>query len=177
MNISSIGSNYTNINTSQSFKGLWGRTSKNIDVDPVLCIPSHYETYYYYPYADETKAEIRQATEKYDKAEISTSPEGRKYIVHSCRVATILPFSKREFEEYKAAEKFVDTPSNKKIHMYLSTVKDRFIEVPEDNSPIMDKRIEKTSDSFINKDINAQVYAINPVFKEYLNKPKIDLEG
>lgn len=155
MNISSIGSNYTNINTSQSFKGLWGRTSKNIDVDPVLCIPSHYETYYYYPYADETKAEIRQATEKYDKAEISTSPEGRKYIVHSCRVATILPFSKREFEEYKAAEKFVDTPSNKKIHMYLSTVKDRFI----------------------NKDINAQVYAINPVFKEYLNKPKIDLEG
>ena len=57
-------------NKSTSFKGLWGETSVMKDKDPALCILSEQQTYYYYPFFDETQDEIRLAVEQNTNAYI-----------------------------------------------------------------------------------------------------------
>lgn len=153
MRISAI-TNYTNINKAQTFNGLWGKTSKNIDIDTVLCIPTHHETYYYYPYKDETAAEIDKVVKQYSSAFIDDSDERSKYIIKSCSVCTTLPFSQADFDEYHSSSECKDTPVNKGIHNYLSRVKYRYL----------------------NNMLEQQTPAINHVFDDLI-KPKMDLEG
>ena len=86
--------NYYNNNTikAHSFKGLWGANSRLIDKDPVLGVYTDYETYYYYPYADETDEHIQAATKDYTKAYIDESQDSR-YIVKECKICLPLPFT------------------------------------------------------------------------------------
>ena len=156
MKISAITSNYANLNEAQSFKGLWGKTSKNIDRDPVLRVPAHYETYYYYPCADETQEQIHEVVNKYNKAYMDESGDQSVYVVNACKVCTVLPFSLQALELYDKAQTCIDTPENTKIHTYLS----------------------RSSDLYKNLEEGQQISAVNRIFDPLLPKKKrFDLEG
>lgn len=128
MKISAIKSNYTSMNRTQSFNGLWGRTSNNIDIDAVLGIPSHYVTFYYYPFSDESVEDIQKVVKENSSAYMKDINGQSKYIVRSCNVCTTLPFSKIEYEEYSSAGERTGTSKSLQIHKYLSALCGRFID-------------------------------------------------
>lgn len=153
MKIASITSNYTN--QAQSFKGLWGRTSKNIDIDSVLGVPSHYVTYYYYPYLDETAEEIKEVVRQNSSADMIDINGQSKYIVKFCNVCTTLPFTRKDFDEYYSAQQNNNVTMSAKIHKYLEALGCRFIDNKTDQqtsavNPVFEKSLDQGSGLDIN---------------------------
>lgn len=108
----------------KSFKGLWGETTRLIDKDPVLGVSTDYETYYYYPYADETSDEINEIIKNNTAAYIDYN-RGCRYVVKECKVCTLLPFKKVNFDSYHAADNSTRLTQNiKKVHF---SVRDKYI--------------------------------------------------
>lgn len=135
MKISATGFNYTNVqpkqntNKMQSFNGLWGRNSRNIDIDAVLSIPTHYETCYYYPFKDESAEQIKEVVKQNSSAEMITEEGQSKYIVKSCKVCTTLPFSKAQFDEYSSTQDLKSASDiSVGIHKFLVKLSHRFID-------------------------------------------------
>ena len=101
MKISALNhSNFGNINKTQNFQGLWGKTSRNSDFDQALGIPKVEEVCYYYPFQDETKEEIKSVVENNTEAYIDESDETPKYRLRECKVCTTLPFQEINYLNY-----------------------------------------------------------------------------
>lgn len=153
MQISSILPSYTGINKTQSFQGLWGRTSVNPpDIDPVLGIKTHYETCYYYPFADESEDEIKDVVSKNSLAFVDDTVKPNTYVIKECKVCTTLPFKKVNFDNYYAAtaKDVTYTSNNRKIH---ALVKDKYTNNNDEQIP-----------------------AINTLFNKFTER-KIDIKG
>lgn len=108
-----------------SFEGLWGKTSKNTDFDAVLGVPKVEETSYYYPFADETKAEIAKVVQENTKADIEEQGGSIKYKINDCKVCTTLPFKQVHFDNYRAMNEKSKLYNNMKTVHY--SVKDKYI--------------------------------------------------
>lgn len=95
--------NIQNSRINNSFKGLWGKTSlMTPDIDPVLSIPTIEYTYYYYPFAKESKEEIEKKKAEVQKAYIDISEENKpKYVIHDFKTCTTLPFTEKTYNDYK----------------------------------------------------------------------------
>ena len=119
--INSISHNMYN----QSFKGLWGKSSTNTDIDPVLCIPLTTNTYYYYPCIGESDEKIKNIEESIDEAKIVNVEGGtQKYNIEDCRICARLPFTAKEYLEYS---RFKPTSKlTKKIYEIHSAVRDKY---------------------------------------------------
>lgn len=107
------------INTrNTNFTGLWGKTTRKTDIDPAIGIPTVYETYYYFPFLDETKEDIENVQFAYNNAYIEDKDGTSKYKIIECKQCTTLPFKQVSFEEnyqkYEPSKRL--TSSIKKIH-------------------------------------------------------------
>lgn len=145
MNISAVNhSNNFNQNNTQSFKGLWRRTSLINDKEPAMCIFKKQETYYYHPFADETDEDIKNVVAKNSKAYIDMKK--KQYVVNECKVCSTLSFTKSDFEEYKNAG-------------YTSPITEKL------------KRVHLASRNlFINNELNGQTPAVNEEYRRNLNE-------
>ncbi len=104
-----------------NFRGLWGKTSMHSDIDPVMNILKVENTYYYYPFLDETPSQIKETVDKNSEAYIDESSPQR-YIVKQCKVCYPLPFSEAEYNKYKYGDKSTRLTSKiKKIHVYVKS--------------------------------------------------------
>ena len=110
MNISKINIAYNN-----SFKGLWGETKYKTDIDTVMNIQKSVETKYYYPFADESPEEISSIVKSNTNARMYTA--NKNYSLKECKVGVPLPFTKQEYEKYKALKGRVSlTEKIQRIH-------------------------------------------------------------
>ena len=108
---------HCNHNKNNSFKGLWGETSVMKDKDPALCIMSEQQTYYYYPFFDETQDEIDLAVEQNTNAYIDDYAPEPIYVLKECKVCTRLPFTKAAFSNYIRTKNTENIePEYRKIH-------------------------------------------------------------
>lgn len=111
------------VNT-QNFKGLWGKTSRNSDFDSVLGIPKIEETSYYYPFADETKDDVRKIVSANTSAIIDESDDSPKYKIKDCKICTTLPFKKVHYDNYAAMTASSKLYNNMRTVHY--SVKDKY---------------------------------------------------
>ncbi len=134
--------NYNNIKT-QNFNGLWGKNSFLVDRDSVLGVTTDIETYYYYPFSDESPESINEVLKKNKTAYIDHNAHDR-YIIRECKLCTTLPFKEVNFNTYKDADSSTKLiPTIKKVH-YL----------------VMDKYLNNTGE---------QRSAINPIIAAKLD--------
>lgn len=117
---------------SQSFQGLWRQGKRRSDIDPILNVPKIKDTYFYYPFLDETKEEIAAAVKKVNKAEFKTENGITKYYVRECRVGLRTTFSKQEYENYSAITNGFIGKKEQKIH---EEVQDKLETCPLDGPP------------------------------------------
>ncbi len=114
---------YTNINNSQNFKGLWGKTSRNTDYDCALGVPKVEDDYYYYPFADESSEEIKKIHSENTKAYVEDSS---RYRIKDCKICATLPFNKNMYEAYTAIKDKKEITDNIQFIHYF--VKDKYID-------------------------------------------------
>ena len=137
-------SNNLNINKTQPFQGLWGKTSRNSDFDQALGIPKVEEVCYYYPFKDETSEQIQAVIEKNTEAFIDESEDTPKYKIRDCRVCTTLPFQEVHYINYATM-----SPKSKisnKLKIIHSFVKDKFLTSeygPSQGSAVNDEIAQK----------------------------------
>lgn len=126
MKVSAIHNNYNFQNSkSLNFNGLWGNTKRLIDRDPVMGVKTDYQTYFYYPYMDETQEDINKVVSDNTAAYIDDSTNVSTYVVKECKVCTTLPFKKVHFDNYQAANSATRmTPNLKRVHF---SVQDKYI--------------------------------------------------
>ncbi len=120
MQITPINTN----NKHQNFAGLWGRTSRSTDFDMSLGVPKVEDTYYYYPFIDETEEQIQNVRKENTLADIIQEDGYDKYIVRDCKICTKLPFKEANYLGYLAW-----TPDKKltqKIKLVHYSVKDKY---------------------------------------------------
>lgn len=118
-------SNTNKISKTQNFEGLWGKTSRTSDIEASLGIPKVEEVYYYYPYSDETQAEIQHVVDENTEAYIDESDSVPKYKVKECRVCTTLPFNELSYLNYATLSPKAKISS--KIKLVHSYAKDKFV--------------------------------------------------
>lgn len=126
MRIPLVQNSYGKINNSrnQSFQGLWGETTRVLDKDTVLGVRTDYETYYYYPFADEFPDEIQEVVDNNTDAYFDEK-SGCKYVVKECKVCMTLPFKEVHFNNYQKADSSTRMTQNlKRVHY---SVKDKYI--------------------------------------------------
>ena len=113
MRISAI-SNYSKPN----FQGLWGKTSKNIDIDEALGVRREDEVKYYYPFKDEDERAAYILVQGIKHAYIDEKAPA--YYVNDARVCATLPFTEAEYLTYKnLTDKKQATDTTVKIHKYV----------------------------------------------------------
>lgn len=101
MKITPLNYSYTNkMSKTQNFEGLWGKTSKNSDIEQSLGITKVEEVCYYYPFEDETAEDIQCIVEENTEAYIDESESVPKYKVKECKVCTTLPFNELSYLNY-----------------------------------------------------------------------------
>ncbi len=118
--------NYNNTKT-QNFNGLWGKTTFLVDRDSVLGVTTDTETYYYYPFIDESQEDIDKVLNR-NKTAYFDHDAGDRYVIKECKLCTTLPFKEAHFNNYKNADiatKLI--PNIKKVHYsvldkYLSNI-------------------------------------------------------
>lgn len=103
MKISSINS-FNNLKN-QNFTGLWAKTTLTSDMDPALGIIRVQETSYYFPFKDENPKVASIFVEGNKHAHIEEDTECPRYLVNDCRLCATLPFTQKEYEQYKALQK------------------------------------------------------------------------
>lgn len=111
-------------NSIRNFNGLWGKTSRRTDFDRSLGVPKVEDTYYYYPFSDETQDEIKQVLKQNNDALINDDDGFTKYITKYCKLCTTLPLKKVNYENYINMK-----PSNKLTTMMRRVhycVKDKY---------------------------------------------------
>ena len=93
--------NYNNYQKNVNFKGLWGRTScRAADFDKVLNVPVTEYTYYYYPFKDESRDEVKKNSDETETAKIVYTNGKPRYEIHDFKEAYTFPFTKAEYENY-----------------------------------------------------------------------------
>jgi len=113
--------NYSNIQTkSQNFEGLWGKTSRNTDFDKVLGVPTVRETYYYYPFSDETTERINQVVSENTDADIVEENGNFRYMIKDCKICTTLPFKEVNFDTYSAMDSSSRLTKNARVVHYCA---------------------------------------------------------
>lgn len=151
MRVLPISNNYNT--KQQSFNGLWGATSKNIDIDPTLGINTVYVTFYYYPFADESKEYINEIVQSHSNAYLDT-PFGNqkpKYMVNECKICSTIPFSQDDYDSYyDETNPDADfTESKQRLHAFVAN-------------------------KFINHDYNNQQSAANEIFSKKARRKMFD---
>ena len=103
----------------QNFQGLWGKTSKNIDIDEALGVRKEDEVKYYYPFKDEDPREAYLLVQGIKHAYIDEKEPA--YYVNDARVCATLPFTEAEYLAYKSLQdKKQATDTTVKIHEYVA---------------------------------------------------------
>ena len=121
MRINSVNTfNYRNTN----FKGLWGKNSNHTDIDPAMCIPVNTKTYYYFPFCDESKEDLKKMKAGIDRAEIVKNDGTDKLEIEECRLCAVFPFTAAQFKEYNAFAQ--DSDFNNMIKRIHSMVRDKY---------------------------------------------------
>ncbi len=131
MRVSSISNNIYSKSINNNFKGLWGKTSINTDIDPVLCIPVTTRSYYYFPFSDETKEQTSRIESSIDKAEIKEVNGQTKYNIEDCRICATFPFTRADFCEYKNFN--ADSKLNDMMKKVHSLVQNKYVNREHDN--------------------------------------------
>ncbi len=117
--------NYNTYNKAQNFSGLWGKTSRRTDFDQSLGVPKIEDTYYYYPFSDETQAEIQSVIKSNTSADIDEENGIPKYKIKSCKICMTLPLKKVNYKNYSEM-----TPDNRLTSMIKRAhycVKDKYV--------------------------------------------------
>ena len=113
MKISTINS-YSKPN----FQGLWGKTTKRVDMDAALGVRREDEVKYYYPFKDEDPRIAELTVQGLKHAYIDENAPA--YIVNDARVCATLPFTEDEYRAYKdLKEKKQATDITVKIHKFV----------------------------------------------------------
>ena len=151
MKVLSISNNYNS--RIQSFKGLWGATTKNTDIDPTLGVNIVSVTSYYYPFLGESKESIKAIAESQSKAQIETVEGSQKpnYVINECKICSTIPFTQEDFDNYYSetnpSSRF--TRNKQRLHAYVHR-------------------------KFLNSDYEHQKSASNEIFAEKARKKLFD---
>ncbi len=119
----------SNLNTNkmkqESFKGLWGKTTVTSDIDSGLGVNVVTETYYYYPFQDETVEQVKEIVRQNTSDYVDEKSRPNRYLIHECKVGMILPFQSVHFKNYQQARDVNNVYTNlKKVHF---SVKDKYL--------------------------------------------------
>ncbi len=112
-------------NYSKNFKGLWGKTSIESDMDEGLGCFVDRETFYYYPFKDESIRKINSVIKENTFDFIDESGVKPRYIIKECKQGITLPFKESYYKTYLELNK---NSSNlfdfKKVHFL---VQDKYV--------------------------------------------------
>ncbi len=125
MSVSSIN-NFNNLynGKTQSFKGLWNKTSVSNDEDPGMGVFTNRETYYYHPFRNESINQISSVVINNSDAYVDT--ESKVYVIKECKVCTPLSFTKEQFEDYSNAT--INTEPTDMIKKTHAEVQDKYLD-------------------------------------------------
>ena len=121
MNIKSISVNSVKCSPikPQAFKGVWGKASQVSDIEPAMNIPLIKKYYYYFPFKDESEAQIAQVLKENSEAKIVHDGED-KYIIKEAKRTLRTSFTEAEYNKYRALSSSSKMDSNmKNIHSIL----------------------------------------------------------
>ena len=110
----------SNTVNNQTFSGLWGKTKRRTDIDEGLNIPSITETYFYYPFSDETEQQIRQIQKETNKEYIENKNGSDKLYKYRFKRCRKLPFTMNEFTNYYLNSNL--DKNSKIIHQYAQNL-------------------------------------------------------
>ena len=112
----------TNINNTQSFKGLWAKTTIKSDFDDIMGVLKIIKTTYYHPFKDETPEAIKSIIESNKYAYIEDNEgEKPKYYINECKQCTKLPFDASAYKTYIDATTSTRlSPTLKLVNSYAS---------------------------------------------------------
>lgn len=131
MKIASLSNNYNiNSNRNQNFQGLWGKTQKNSDMDPGMCVFKHETTYYYYPFLDEKKADLDRMVEEGNHSRMDK--KNNWYEKQVFKLCATLPFTEADFKAYTAAQEYKG-PEDEKTRIVHRNVLDKYINKDPNN--------------------------------------------
>ena len=100
MKISSI--NNAMYSNNANFKGVWGKTSVNTDMDPVINIPTNTTTYYYYPFKNESDNDVQEIAKNNKSANIFSVNGKPRYVIQDCKICARLPITEDEYSWYSS---------------------------------------------------------------------------
>ena len=106
-----------NNNLNQNFKGLWGGVYTLSNATDSFSY--HYETHYYYPFADEKDAEIEAAKNRYNSSFSVPWYQGAGIGLETREDVYVEPrltFTEKQYNEYKAA-------NNKPVEKWSESIK------------------------------------------------------
>lgn len=115
-----LNNNNNNIKQ-QNFKGLWTKSAPSIDKDPVLGAVTETWTYFYHPFKDESKWEIKAALDRHAVSYFRDDNKG-KFVTKNCVECARLPITKENYQKYASAgETSTLSPTIKQVHNHAKT--------------------------------------------------------
>ena len=110
------------VNTIQTFKGLWSKTTIKSDFDDIMGVLKITKTTYYHPFKNETPDEIKSVIEANKNAYIDEpADEKPKYYINECKQCTKLPFDASAYKSYVEATSSTRlSPTLKMVNFYVA---------------------------------------------------------